>query len=113
MKQEGGLLKKIVQKETENTNNAVKKVYESMASLIDEKNKRYGNSVMEPMGVFSSFVKANNTESKNGVLIRLDDKLKRIKNSETLRKNDVSDLIGYLGFLCVEEDWTNFDDLID
>ena len=91
----------------------VRDVFEGMADLIDVKNKRYGDSVMQPLGVFSSHVHHENTESLNGVLIRLDDKLKRIKNSDELRKNDVSDLIGYLGFLCVDKGWTNFDDLID
>ncbi|RLD64471.1 MAG: hypothetical protein DRJ01_00595 [Bacteroidetes bacterium] len=91
----------------------VRDVFNGMADLIDVKNKRYGDSVMQPLGVFSSHVYHENTESLNGVLIRLDDKLKRIKNSKELRKNDVSDLIGYLGFLCVEKGWTSFEDLID
>lgn len=95
------------------TADKVRNVFSSMSDLIDEKNKRYGDSVMTPLGVFSSHVFHDNTESLNGVLIRLDDKLKRIKNSDELRKNDVSDLIGYLGFLCVEKGWENFDDLID
>jgi len=91
----------------------VRKVFEGMADLIDEKNKRYGDSVTQPIGVFASFVKEGNNESLNGILVRLDDKLKRIKNSDIIRKNDVSDLLGYLGFLCANQGWTNFSDLID
>lgn len=98
---------------TEEVSAGVESVFKGMAELIHEKNKRYGNSVMEPLGIFSSHVKENNTESLNGILIRLDDKLKRIRNSDVLRKNDVSDLIGYLGFLCAEHGWTDFSDLID
>ena len=95
------------------TSSKINEVYSSMSRLVEEKNKRYGNSVMEPLGIFNSHVTEKNTESLNGILIRLDDKLKRIKNSDVLRKNDVSDLIGYLAFLCVEKNWTDFDDLID
>ncbi len=91
----------------------LERVYSSMTKLVIEKNRRYGNSVMEPLGIFNSFVSENNTESLNGLLIRLDDKLKRIKNSKTIRKNDVSDLLGYLAFLCVEEGWEDFSDLLD
>jgi hypothetical protein len=49
----------------------------------------------------------------NGLLVRLDDKISRIRNSDVLRKNDVSDLIGYAKLLCVKMGWTDFDDLID
>jgi len=88
-------------------------VYTSMFKLVNEKNRRYGNSVMEPLGIFNSFVSEKNNESLNGILIRLDDKLKRIKNSKELRKNDVSDLLGYLAFLCVDQGWEDFTDLLD
>jgi hypothetical protein len=91
----------------------VEKVFKSMANLIKVKNSRYGNSVMEPLGIFNKHVKADNEEALNGILVRLDDKLKRIKNSDQLRKNDVSDLIGYLAFLCANKGWTDFADLID
>ena len=91
----------------------INNVYTSMSNLIKEKNRRYGNSVMEPLGIFNSYVSELNDESLNGILIRLDDKLKRIKNSKKLRKNDVSDLMGYLAFLCVNKGWEDFTDLLD
>ena len=97
----------------ETTGDKINKIYSAMSNLIKEKNKRYGNSVMEPLGIFNSHVDKKNNESLNGILIRLDDKLKRIKNSEVLRKNDVSDLMGYLAFLCADKGWTDFSDLID
>ena len=100
-------------KNEEEVSTEVAEVFKGMSELIREKNKRYGNSIMEPLGIFNSHVKETNTESLNGLLIRLDDKLKRIRNSDVLRKNDVSDLIGYLGFLCAEHGWTDFSDLID
>ena len=51
--------------------------------------------------------------SAEAILVRLDDKLSRIKNSPELRKNDIFDMIGYLTLLAVQKNWTNFDELID
>lgn len=80
------------------------KIADSIAKVLNEKNKRYGNSALNPINVF-------NGKSKVGQ--RVDDKLSRIQNSQTLRKNDVCDLIGYLFLICKENEWTNFDDQID
>lgn len=82
-------------------------VFNSMRDLVLEKNKRYGDSALSPLGCFSK------VSADESIRIRLDDKLKRIMNSKELRKNDVSDVIGYLSLLCVSHDWINFDDLID
>ncbi len=75
---------------------------EDVSSILDEirdmlisKNEKYGNSALEPIGVFSKL------SPKEGLLIRIDDKLKRIKNG-SLDKDDedvVNDLIGYLVLL--------------
>lgn len=75
---------------------------EEVISILDEirdmlvsKNEKYGNSALEPIGVFSKL------SPKEGLLIRIDDKLKRIKNG-SLDKDDedvVNDLIGYLVLL--------------
>lgn len=75
---------------------------EEVSSILDEirdmlvsKNEKYGNSALEPIGVFSKL------SPKEGLLIRIDDKLKRIKNG-SLEKDDedvVNDLIGYLVLL--------------
>ncbi len=80
---------------------------ESLKRFLLEKNKRYGNSALEPINVFSKL------SSEEGIKLRLDDKIKRIKNSTELRKNDVIDLTGYLILMCVHKRWTNFDDLLD
>ena len=79
----------------------------SLKKLLIEKNRRYGNAALSPLGVF------NKQSSIEGILIRLDDKLQRVKNSPTLRKNDIADIMGYLTLLCVDREWINFDDLID
>jgi hypothetical protein len=63
--------------------------------LLINKNIKYGNSALEPLGVFSQM------SAKEGLLIRIDDKLKRIKNG-SLEKDDedvINDLIGYLVLL--------------
>jgi hypothetical protein len=88
------------------------KVIKAFEEFLNEKNKRYGNSALEPLGIFSSHVKGED-QAMDNMLIRLDDKLKRIKNADELRKNDVSDIIGYLILLCVNRGWNDFSDLID
>jgi len=91
----------------------IKQVYKSQSDLVVEKNNRYGNAVMEPVDVFVRHICAGNSMALNGILIRISDKLSRIRNSDELRKNDVSDLMGYLSLLCVEKGWLDFSDLID
>lgn len=79
-------------------------ITESICSLLEYKNEKYGNSALEPLQVFSG-------KTKLGT--RLDDKLARIKNGTELRKNDVADCIGYLTLICAENGWDNFDELKD
>lgn len=93
--------------EKETAQEGIDKVCNSMARLLTEKNKRYGNSALEPLRVF------NRADASDGIMVRIDDKLSRIKNSDKLRKNDVSDLIGYLVLLCIAQGWTDFSDLVD
>ena len=80
------------------------KVLESIKSLLDYKNTKYGNSALEPMEIFQGKCKVGQ---------RLDDKLARVKNSDSLKKNDVADLIGYLTLVCIENGWENFDEFKD
>ena len=82
-------------------------ILNSIGKFLKEKNKRYGNSALEPSNMF---FKGN---SEEGIRIRIDDKLKRIKNSEVLRKNDIVDLIGYLIILCITKRWFTFEEFID
>tara|TARA_R110002020_G_scaffold135879_1_gene303309 strand:+ start:771 stop:1184 length:414 start_codon:yes stop_codon:yes gene_type:complete len=64
----------------------------TVTDLLKEKNKAYGNSALNPAGIFS---KLNATEA---LCARIDDKIMRIKNKgindET--EDTVDDLIGYL-----------------
>ena len=73
----------------------VSNVLIEIKDLLIEKNLKYGNSALEPLGVFSQL------SAKEGLLVRIDDKLKRIKNG-SLDKDDedvINDLIGYLVLL--------------
>ena len=73
----------------------VTQVLEEIQNLLIAKNQKYGNSALEPLGVFSKL------DAKEGLLIRIDDKLKRIKNGSLERDDEdvVNDLIGYLVLL--------------
>ena len=81
-----------------------KKTLDSINSLLEYKNKKYGNAALEPLNIFQGKCKVGQ---------RLDDKLARVKNSEGLKKNDIADLIGYLTLVCVENGWDNFDEFMD
>ncbi len=85
----------------------VSDILTGMISLLEYKNKQYGDSAGSPIKVFSKI------EAIEGINQRLDDKLMRIKNSKELRKNDVSDLIGYLTLLCREQGWSDFSEFKD
>jgi hypothetical protein len=77
----------------------VEEVLEKIQTMLIDKNRKYGNSALEPLGVFSQL------SAKEGLLIRIDDKLKRIKNG-SLQKDDedvVNDLIGYLVLLKISD----------
>jgi hypothetical protein len=81
-------------------NEQVSEVLIEIKELLIYKNKKYGNSALEPLGVFSKL------SAKEGLLVRIDDKLKRIKNG-SLEKDDedvVNDLIGYLVLLKIHAD---------
>lgn len=86
----------------------VYKVLSEITEMLVAKNEKYGNSALEPLGVFSQL------SAKEGLLVRIDDKLKRIKNG-SLDKDDedvINDLIGYLVLLKIHANQeSNFDEL--
>lgn len=87
---------------------AVSKVLIEIKDLLISKNQKYGNSALEPLGVFSKLT------PEQALFVRIDDKLKRIKNG-SLEKDDedvVNDLIGYLVLLkVIENSKRNYDEL--
>jgi hypothetical protein len=83
----------------ENFANKVSSYLLEIRELLISKNLKYGNSALEPLGVFSQL------SAKEGLLVRIDDKLKRIKNG-SLEKDDedvINDLIGYLVLLKIDQ----------
>jgi len=64
---------------------------DEIKNLLIEKNRKYGNSALEPARIFS---KSDNIEQ---IKVRIDDKLSRISNGHSGGDEDtVDDLIGYL-----------------
>jgi len=76
----------------------IAKICDDIRDLLLKKNRAYGNSALEPIRVFS---KANSCEQ---ILVRIDDKLNRIKQGANILSEDedvLQDLIGYLILLKV------------
>ena len=64
---------------------------DALKRLLIDKNRRYGNSAIEPVRIFS---KASATEQ---ILVRLDDKLSRMRSAQSDDDEDVIlDMLGYL-----------------
>jgi len=84
----------------------------SLTRLVMEKNRLYGDSVFYPLDLFTKHVGTYNSAIDN-ILVRLDDKLGRVSNSPSLRKNDIADIVGYLILLSVSMGWEDFDELLD
>ena len=83
----------------ENFANKVSSYLLEIRELLVSKNLKYGNSALEPLGVFSQL------SAKEGLLVRIDDKLKRNKNG-SLEKDDedvINDLVGYLVLLKIDQ----------
>lgn len=72
--------------------NEIRKVCSEMADFLVSKNKAYGNSAAEPIGVFAKHI-----DTLAQIDVRIDDKLNRLaKGSEYAGDDTVKDLTGYL-----------------
>jgi hypothetical protein len=66
-------------------------ICDQLKELLLEKNRKYGDSALNPVRVFS---KASPIEQ---IKVRLDDKLSRLRNQQEDEDEDVlTDLIGYI-----------------
>ena len=92
------------------TQEKISTVFDRLKELVLEKNKRYGDSALNPINIF---IKDPNFNNSNSICQRANDKISRIYNSKELRKSDICDLIGYLCLLCIDKNWTDFKDQID
>lgn len=71
---------------------------DSIKELLLEKNRRYGDSALNPTRIFS---KSDNMEQ---IRVRIDDKLSRLRNQQQDEDEDViDDLIGYLVLLKIAQ----------
>lgn len=93
--------------EFSDTQRKIEELFDNFKEFLKEKNRRYGNSAIQPTQIFSR------TPADQQILNRLDDKLSRVKNSPELKKNDVSDVFGYIALLMIKNNWTTFDELLD
>jgi hypothetical protein len=81
-------------------------VCNKIKALLLLKNKAYGDSALDPVRIFSK------NDSIDGLLVRIDDKLSRIKNvgvASNATEDTLMDLIGYLVLLKVQLDEKNQD----
>jgi hypothetical protein len=86
-------------------------VMKNFSEFLKEKNRRYGDSALNPKQIFSQIPASE--QLKN----RLDDKLSRIetatRNGQQLKKNDVADVLGYIVLILIQNNWLEFEDLLD
>jgi hypothetical protein len=66
--------------------------------MLLEKNLAYGDSALKPVRIFSS------SAEDEQLLVRIDDKLSRIKRGKADNEDTVLDLVGYLILLLVARD---------
>lgn len=72
---------------------------DAIKNLLLEKNRKYGNSALNPVRVFS---KADTVEQ---IKVRMDDKLSRIRNEQGDEDEDVyMDLAGYLVLMLIAKE---------
>ena len=72
--------------------NKIKVTAKEVMDLLLKKNKQYGNSVFEPLGIFSKGV------PMESLRVRIDDKISRLmRGNDTIEQEEglVKDLIGF------------------
>lgn len=73
------------------TQEAIRKCCDDVAEMLCEKNRKYGDSALNPIRIFSK------SDSLEQINVRIDDKLSRIMSAQTDDTEDAEfDLLGYL-----------------
>lgn len=87
------------------TQQKIHEIMGAMKDLLLYKNQKYGDSAINPKGIFYK------GDSTNSILIRLDDKLGRVMSNteDKPRINDVCDIIGYCTLLLISMGVTSED----
>ena len=85
---------------SEKTQEEISNKCEELKNLLISKNKKYGDSALSPIRIFS---KASNIEQ---LLVRCDDKINRVAATgiEISGEDQIIDLVGYLVLLLVAID---------
>jgi hypothetical protein len=81
------------------TKEKIKETLKELEKLLVSKNEQYGDSVMEPIGIF-----ARGHHAEDLIRIRIDDKLSRlVRGNDDIESDEdiVLDLIGYLTLLLI------------
>lgn len=82
----------------ERFNADVSEILEEIAALLEEKNRKYGDSALNPSRIFAR------SDAVEQIKVRMDDKLNRIRNAQDDEDEDVvKDLIGYLIILRIAQ----------
>lgn len=89
------------------TQQKIDKLFFNFSEFLKEKNKRYGDAAMNHLKIFSKH------DSSEALYTRIDEKLQRIMNAEELKKNDCSDVMGYISLIMIKNNWLNFEEMID
>jgi len=88
-------------------------VCDQIKDLLLKKNSKYGNSALDPVRIFS------HAPATHQLLVRIDDKLSRIKRGAGLVATDedvINDLIGYLVLLKISmksQQPTQYEEVVD
>lgn len=73
------------------TKRAIAEICDELKDLLMQKNKAYGDSVMDPVTIFS------HEDPLSALAVRIDDKLSRVARGHDVPSEDtITDLIGYL-----------------
>lgn len=82
------------------TKNKIKAKCSQLQELLLEKNSKYGDAALDPLNIFSE------ANAVAGIKMRIDDKLKRIKNAGLVdaTEDTLQDLAGYLILLMIARD---------
>jgi hypothetical protein len=83
-----------------NTRDKIKSKCKKIEDLLLYKNEKYGDAALEPLKIFSE------ANAVAGIKMRIDDKLKRIKNAGLVDETEdtLQDLAGYLILLMIAKD---------
>ena len=82
-----------------NTAELITKKVKEIETLLLEKNRKYGDSALNPCRIFSK------SDAVEQIKVRIDDKLKRLQNEQNDEDEDVvKDLVGYLVLLMIAKD---------